>query len=276
MKRSFEGKTCVVTGASTGIGFGLSKLLLERGATVWLCSRTPANIMAAREKLAEFKGRAHFDVVDVRYADQVTQYINRVAEKGPIDYLFNNAGVGYKGHFEEATSKDWHDILSCNLCGVIHGVTAVVPIMLRQGGGNIINTASVCGIVPLPYQTVYDASKHAVVGFSEALRHEMADRNIRVWAVCPGAVDTMIFRRASDYSIVPGLDAPPESISPAQAAEEILTGLDTYRGILPITDFARKMYEAIYVNEDTVEKAMLSVKKDVESVFAKTAPADKR
>jgi len=130
MKNLFAGKTCIVTGASTGIGFGLGKRLLEHGAHVWLSSRTPANIKAAQAKLTEFKDWAHFDVIDVRDADQVTNYINGIAEQIRIDYLFNNAGVGYTGRFTEATPQMWEDVMSCNLYGVVNGTTAVAPIMI--------------------------------------------------------------------------------------------------------------------------------------------------
>lgn len=273
--RSFEGKTCVVTGASTGIGFGLSKRLLELGATVWLCSRTPSHMEAAREKLAEFKDRAHFDVVDVRYPDQVTYYINGIADLGRIDYLFNNAGIGYKGLFPYATMQMWHEVMSVNLYGVIHGTTAVIPVMLGQGGGgNIINIASVCGIVPLPYQSIYAASKYAVVGFSEDLRYEMADQDIHVWVVCPGAVDTNIFKRGPDYVVHEELKAPPEAISPEQAADEILAGLDAYDGILPITDFARDMYEKMRSDPAKVNEAMLFLKRQVERELGISSEGD--
>ena len=267
MNTSYEGKTCIVTGASTGIGFGLSRKLLALGANVWMSSRTPKNVAAAQEKLREFGNRAHFAVVDVRSAEQVASYINSIAEAGPIDYLFNNAGVGQKDRFTNVTPLVWESIMQPNLYGVVHGVTAAIPIMLRQGYGNIINVSSVCGIVPLPYQTVYAASKYAVVGFSEALRHEYADKNIRVWVVCPAAVDTMIFKRAIDYTIVDELQSPPESISPDQAATEILEGMETYTGILPITDFARYMYESIHTSPDKVDEAMLQIKKSIDKEF---------
>ena len=263
-KDYFKGKTAIVTGASTGIGFGLSKRLLECGAHVWLCSRTPANIRAAQVKLAEFKDRAHFDVIDVRDAKLVTNYINAIGKQGRIDFLFNNAGIGYKGRFPEATPKMWENVMSCNLYGVVNGTTAVVPIMLRQGGGHIINTSSVCGIAPLPYQTIYCASKYAVVGFSEALRYELVDKNILVTVVCPGPVDTMIFKRDTDYNIYYEIQSPPECISPEQAADEILTGVVAGCGILPITDFARQTFENISKNPEGNDEAMKSIKRNVE------------
>jgi len=268
----FEGKNCIVTGASTGIGYGLSKRLLERGAGVWLCSRTAANVEKVREEFKDYGSRAHFDVIDVRDPARVNAYIGGIAKNGPIDYLFSNAGVGFKGRFTDTTLKMWEDVMSANLYGVVHGAYAVIPIMLKQGFGHIVNVASVCGIVPLPYQTIYVASKYAVVGFSESLRYEMEEKNIRVSVVCPGAVDTMIFRRAIDYSIynLEYLKAPPEAISPEQAADEILAGTEANMGILPITDFARETYENISKNPAANDAAMRDIRRSVEEAFLST------
>ena len=261
MNTSYKGKTCVIVGASTGIGFGLSKKLLEMGAIVWMSGRTPENVEKAREKLKEYGNRVHCDVVDVRFADQVTNYINGIAEVGPIDYLFNNAGVGQKGDFTDVTPEVWDYVMQTNLYGVVYGCTAAIPIMLEQGYGNIINTASICGIAPLPYQTVYAASKYGVVGFSETLRYEYADKGIKVWVVCPGGVDTMIFKRSSDYQINDDLEAPADAISSDEAALEILEGMETYEGVLPITDFARTIYSCIRKDPATVDEWMLKIKK---------------
>jgi short-subunit dehydrogenase len=269
MKDFFEGKNCIVTGASTGIGYGLSKRLLERGANVWLCSRTPKNVEAVCKKFKHFGDRAHFDVIDVRFVDQVTTYINSIAEKGPIDYLFNNAGIGNMGKFTETTLQMWEDVMSVNLYGVVYGAAAVVPIMLKQGYGHIVNTASVCGIVPMPYSTIYNASKYAVVGFSESLRYELEDKNIRVSVVCPGAVDSMIFYRNADYTINDSkqLAPPPESISPEQAGDEILEGVEANRGILPITDSAREFYENISKNPAANDNMLRIIRQTAEEFF---------
>jgi len=271
MKDLFEGKTCIITGASTGIGYGLSKRLLERGAIVWGCSRTPENVEKVRKEFKHYGDRAQFDVIDVRNDEQITNYIIGIAKKGPVDYLFNNAGVGFKGKFTETTMKMWDAVMSVNLYGVVYGTNAAVPIMLKQGYGHIINVASVCGIVPLPYQSIYDASKYAVVGFSESLRYELEEKNIRVSVVCPGPVDTMIFRRSVDYSIIDSehLKSPPEAISPEKAADEIMEGIEANMGILPITDFAREAYENISKNPSTNDKMMRILRKEVEDDFAK-------
>jgi len=145
---------------------------------------------------------------------------------------------------------------------------AAIPIMLEQGHGTIINVGSVCGLAPMPYQTLYDASKYAVVGLSEALRYEYEDKNIDVWVVCPAAVDTMIFKRDIDYVVHEELQAPAEAISIEEAAIEILEGMETYTGIIPIVDFAREVYEKRRTDPEWADTAMRSIKKSCDDQFA--------
>ncbi|VBB45580.1 Short-chain dehydrogenase/reductase SDR [uncultured Desulfatiglans sp.] len=252
----FKDKVAIITGASTGIGLGLSRGLLERGAEVYMCSRTPKNIAAAAESLRKHGGRVHAQVLDVRDEDAVNAYIEYVGSRGPIDYIFCNAGVGFGQAFTVTKREDWNTVFDVNLFGVVNCVHAVLPIMIKQGYGHIVNTASVCGIVPLPYQTVYAASKYAVVGFGEDLRYEMSFHNIKVTTVCPGAVDTMIFYRSLDYKLQMNLPKPPEAISIDQAADEILEGIEAGRNIIPVQDFARRMHHAIGANPSEVEETM--------------------
>lgn len=260
-KPFFQDKVVIITGASTGIGLGLSRGLLDRGARVYMSSRTPKNIAAAAESLTQHGGRVHAQVLDVRDEEAVNSYIAYVGSRGPIDYIFCNAGVGFGQAFTMTKREDWDTVFDVNLFGVVNCVHAVIPIMIQQGYGHIVNTASVCGIVPLPYQTVYAASKYAVVGFGEDLRHEMSFHNIKVTTVCPGAVDTMIFYRSLDYQLHLELPKPSEAISIDQAADEILQGVEEGQNIVPVQDFARKMYHAIGTNPSEVEKTMLEMAK---------------
>lgn len=270
----FDGKTCVVTGASTGIGLGLSRQLLARGATVWMCSRTPANIRAAGESLARYGDRVRWQVLDVRDAELVRNYVDHIGARGPIDYLFNNAGVGYTGILAEQDLEAWKTILDCNLYGVVHGVMAVLPHMLRQGSGHIVNTASVAGLVPLPYQSIYCASKYAVVGLSESLRYELEKDNVKVSVVCPAAVATQIFKRALDYSIHEDWPVPPEAISIDQAGIEILEGLEKGMAILPIVDFAREMHGCVVGGErGRIDATMRAIAGDVRARLEAMAPS---
>ncbi|MFV9472849.1 SDR family NAD(P)-dependent oxidoreductase [Advenella sp. RU8] len=252
----FKGKKVIITGASTGIGLGLSRALLARGAEVYMSSRTPQNIAAAAESLRQYGAMVNAQVLDVRDQKAVQDYIEYVGSRGPIDYIFCNAGVGFGQAFTVTKREDWNTVFDVNLFGVVNCVHAVVPIMIKQGHGHIVNTSSVCGIVPLPYQTVYAASKYAVLGFGEDLRHEMAFHNIKVSTICPGAVDTMIFYRSLDYKIHQELPKPPECISIDEAAQEILTGIQAGQPIIPVQDFARKMLQALRTDSNEVEETM--------------------
>lgn len=156
MSDRFEGKVCIITGSSSGIGLGLAKELLRRGAVVYMSGwreTNQKNLRTTAELLGNYPQKAFSQELDVRDEKSVAEYVTGVAAKGPIDYLFSNAGVAMQMPFTSVDLTTWEKILGVDLYGVVHCVQAVVPIMLKQGQGHIINTASVAGIVPLPYQT---------------------------------------------------------------------------------------------------------------------------
>ena len=194
----YQNKVCVITGASTGIGYGLGVKLLEYGAgRVYFTARTQSKLDEDREKLAAYGERAQFLAVDVTDAQAVSALMNQVvADNGRIDVLFNNAGIGAGGPTERASLHAWERVLNTDLWGVIYGVNAVLPIMLAQGFGHIVNTASIQGLTPAPYQVLYSTAKHAVVGLSESLRMEMLPRNIHPSCV-PGRWRVRSFIRAA-------------------------------------------------------------------------------
>lgn len=251
MSDRFEGKVCIITGSSSGIGLGLARELLRRGAVVYMSGwreTSRENLRITAELLVKYPGKAFSRELDVREAKAVAEYIAGIAAKGRIDYMFCNAGIAMQMPFTSVDPATWEKILSVDLYGVIYCVEAVVPVMLKQGSGHIVNTASVAGIVPLPYQTVYCAAKYAIVGFSESLRYELEPYNIQVTVVCPAAVATQIFQRDIDYKVHEELAVPEEAISIDQAALEILEGVEAGRGIHPITDFARAMFDNIRID----------------------------
>jgi NAD(P)-dependent dehydrogenase (short-subunit alcohol dehydrogenase family) len=131
--------------------------------------------------------------VDVRDASSVQALVDEtVAAYGRLDLMFNNAGIGVGGDARELTTAHWDRIIDVNLRGVVNGVQAALPVMSRQGGGHIVNTASIAGLIPTPYLTPYSATKHAVVGLSLALRGEAKGYGVGVTVVCPGWTDTPI------------------------------------------------------------------------------------
>jgi NADP-dependent 3-hydroxy acid dehydrogenase YdfG len=257
----FDGKVAVVTGASTGIGLGLSRKLLESGAEVYMSSRTPAHIAEAAESLRQFGGRVHAQVLDVREEKAVGDYMDYVAARGRVDYLFCNAGVGFGQPYEITKREDWNTIFDVNVFGVVNSVHAMLPHLLKQGSGHILLTSSVAGISPLPYQTIYVASKHAVYGFARCLRYELDDKNIKVSVICPGAVATNIFYRSLDYELHFEMPVPPNAIGIDQAGEEILEGIRNGQEVIPLNEDARGLYKAIREGDgEWVEAMMQAVK----------------
>ncbi|HEY9302961.1 MAG TPA: SDR family oxidoreductase, partial [Mycobacterium sp.] len=120
-----------------------------------------------------------------------------VARAGRLDLMFNNAGIAWGGDTELLTLDQWNAIIDVNIRGVVHGVTAAYPVMLRQGHGHIVNTASMAGLTAAGQITSYVMTKHAIVGLSLALRSEAVSRGVGVLAVCPGAVETPILDKGA-------------------------------------------------------------------------------
>src|SRR5262249_22397684 len=128
------------------------------------------------------------DVTDFAATNRLVQDTFRC--QGRLDYIFNNAGIGIVGEVRLYELEDWNRVLDANLRGVIHGVQAAYPIMLRQGFGHIVNTASMAGLLPTPLVVGYGATKHAVVGLSTSLRVEAGPAGVRVSVLCPGVIRT--------------------------------------------------------------------------------------
>jgi NAD(P)-dependent dehydrogenase (short-subunit alcohol dehydrogenase family) len=188
--RNWNEAVVLVTGAASGIGLALSKAIAKRGATVWMTDVDAAGVERAAKTVG---ASARWAALDVRDADAVRAMVERVVgEHGRIDYLFNNAGIGLGGEAHELTNAHYDRIIDINIRGVVHGVTAAYPIMIKQRSGHIVNTASMAGLVPAPLLVPYVMTKHAVVGLSLGLRAEAAGYGVRVTALCPSAVETPI------------------------------------------------------------------------------------
>jgi len=162
MVSSLSGKVAFITGGASGIGAALATKLVEGGAEVWLADR---QLVAAQELAQRLSGdgtKAHAIELDVRsYPAFEAAVAEAVQRSGRIDYLFNNAGIGVGGEVDSYTLDDWNDVLAVNLHGVVHGIQAVYPIMIRQHSGHIVNTASMAGLLAGPGTASYTASKHA-------------------------------------------------------------------------------------------------------------------
>jgi NAD(P)-dependent dehydrogenase (short-subunit alcohol dehydrogenase family) len=193
MASNVSGKIAFVTGGVSGIGAALATKLASEGAEVWIADR---QIDAAQELAQRLDGggaKAHAIELDVRSYSSFERAVAEVVQQsGRIDYLFNNAGIGVSGEVDSYTLDDWNDVFDVNLRGVVHGIQAVYPIMIRQHSGHIVNTASMAGLVASPGLGSYTATKHAVVGISKALRVEAERHGVQVSVFCPGVIRTPI------------------------------------------------------------------------------------
>ena len=189
--RIYQDATAIITGAATGIGKALAIELANRGCTVVLTDR---QITLAEETAAEIvvnNGKAwarELDVSDYQTFQAVVD--ETVAETGRLDYMFNNAGISIGGFVDDYEVGDWNTMIDVNLRGVTNGVQACYRLMVAQGFGHIVNTASMAGLVPASSQIAYTTTKFAVSGLSQALRVEAEMKGVRVSAICPGAIDT--------------------------------------------------------------------------------------
>ncbi|MDY6999202.1 MAG: SDR family oxidoreductase [Actinomycetota bacterium] len=192
---AFAGRTAVVTGAGSGIGAALCRALDHAGAQVVCTDIDPG---AAEGTAAQLSPRARAARLDVTDAEAVQATVDEVVDRsGRLDLMFNNAGIVWGGDTELLTLDQWNTIIDINLRGVVHGVAAAYPQMLRQGHGHIVNTASMAGLTAAGQVTSYVATKHAVVGLSLALRSEAVPRGVGVTVVCPAAVETPILDKGA-------------------------------------------------------------------------------
>lgn len=242
----FRDRVAVVTGGASGIGRALVLELGRRGAIVTVADLDLAGAEAATREVVAAGGRAFAARVDVASADEVRDLVATLLRReGRIDFLFNNAGVGVLGEERDMTPELWRRVAEVNFWGVVHGVAAAYPAMIAQGSGHIVNTASLAGLVPVPMQAAYVATKYAVVGLSKALRAEAAGLGVRVSAVCPGLVRTPIF----DAAVVLRVDRKQLEprlkftvVPPEEAARIILRGVARNRGLIVFPFDARLLW----------------------------------
>ncbi len=187
----FAGCTVIVTGAASGLGRALAEELAGEGAYIYLADRDIAQCTSVAGYIRQRGGEAEAVQVDVTRAEDVRKLIEDcVEQRGGLDYMFNNAGVALTGQLRDCEVKDLERVLRINLNGVVYGTHAALRAMLPLGCGHIINTASVSGLSYQPGGAIYCASKYGVVGFTQAVRAEVAELGIKVSMIVPGALKT--------------------------------------------------------------------------------------
>jgi len=186
-----DGRVGVVTGAAGVIGAATIRLLAERGARIVAVDRKAAELKTAIADLPA-SAQALAVTADVTQEDEVAEYVRAAVDRfGAIDAFYNNAGIeGDIKPITEYSLESFRRVLDVNVVGVFLGMKHVLPVMLKQNKGSIINTASIAGLVGSPLIAVYSASKHAVIGLTKSAAWECTGTGVRVNCVCPGLIDS--------------------------------------------------------------------------------------
>jgi NAD(P)-dependent dehydrogenase (short-subunit alcohol dehydrogenase family) len=260
----FSGKTAIITGGTSGIGLALGELLASSGAHVVLVARNKERGEKGAKALQGGKGSVRFEGADVSDADAIKRVVaSAIAERGRLDYLFNNAGVGVIGEARDLSIEQWRAVIDTDLMGVVNGIAAAYPRMIEQGFGHIVNVSSVGGFFPTPGAVPYIAAKYGVFGLSRSLRIEAALVGVRVSVACPPGVETEFF----NVSINVGYDLaevakvlPGGLMSAKKCAEEILNGVAKNKAIIlpgsaPLLYFLARRFPAL---TDAMGKGILA------------------
>jgi len=198
----FAGKVCVVTGAAHGMGRAFAVALAREGALLAACDIDAEALGELREEPEIAVRETCIETADVADPGARVRFIERVQSAlGPVDLLVNNAGVGVGGPFVEIAGEDWTWLRAINLDAPVDFMRLVIPGMIARGRGHILNIGSAAGLMTFPYISTYVAAKHAIVGVSRTLHHELKPKGISVTVACPGIVRTGILDRGRTRGI---------------------------------------------------------------------------
>lgn len=220
--QDLENKVAVITGAGSGIGEGIARAAAAAGMKVVVADIDIAKAQIVAADLQSGGSEAMAVAVDVSDLASVEALRDKALRQyGAVHLLCNNAGVWLGALMRDADIKDWQYLINVNLFGVIHGVKAFLPLLVDQGEGHIVNTASVGGLISGPPEGLYTTTKFAVVGLSEALLLEVAEHGVGVSVLCPGLVDTNLITQS--FAVRP--DAVNSGIDHQQTPPDVASGL---------------------------------------------------
>jgi NAD(P)-dependent dehydrogenase (short-subunit alcohol dehydrogenase family) len=235
--RTYAGRTCVVTGAGSGIGRALAVELAGRGARLALSDVDLASVEQTADSCRGLGAQAHAYRLDV--ADRAAVFAHAedvVRDLGAVHLVVNNAGVALHGLVSELRDEDFRWVMDIDFWGVVHGTQAFLPHLTASGDGQLANVSSIFGLIAVPKQAAYNAAKFAVRGFTEALRQEMELTRTPVAVSCihPGGIRTAIAQRAraaasEDKAEMAATFDKLARTSPPRAARTILSGLERDR-----------------------------------------------
>lgn len=224
-------KVILITGASSGIGFSTALTLSKAGATIVAGARRLDRLEGLKKAVEEQNGKISINKLDVTNKEGCTQFANSaINEYGRIDVLINNAGLMPLSFVKNLKIDEWDRMVDVNIKGMLYCTASIIPHMLANKSGHIVNVSSIAGRIVFPAGSVYCATKHAVTAFSEGLRQELSQRsNIRVTCIEPGVVDTELNNTITDSSLQ-GFIETVKKMQPLQAqdiANAILYAIDS-------------------------------------------------
>jgi NADP-dependent 3-hydroxy acid dehydrogenase YdfG len=226
-------KVVVVTGASSGIGYETALKLAKAGAKVAAGARRIDKLEYLQKETHGSDGEILIEKLDVTKKEDCNSFINNVIRKwNHIDILINNAGIMPLSFFKNLKINEWEQMIDVNLKGVLYCTAAVIPNMINNKSGHIINISSVAGRIIFPAGSVYCATKHAITAFSEGLRQELSQRyNIKVTCIEPGVVATDLPNTITDKSLEGFIESVKkmEALQAADIANAIVYAVDSPR-----------------------------------------------
>ncbi|HWQ80304.1 MAG TPA: SDR family oxidoreductase [Anaerovoracaceae bacterium] len=186
-----SGKTAIVTGAGRGIGRGIASRLAEAGADVVAADLNEESAKATSEFINGNGWKSIPYKVDISSEQEINGMVEKaVSEYGRLDIIVNNAGIGGINYFMDTTSEEFDKFYSINLKGVYYGCKAAIPHMIKAGGGHIVNTSSLAGLMGPPMHALYSTIKYGILGMTRVIATECGQYNIKANALCPGFVNT--------------------------------------------------------------------------------------
>ena len=233
----YQNKIVVITGASSGIGEATALEFAKKGASIVLVSRKKEKLLEVEKKLSKYNSEITVIPCDISNKSDVKEMSKLVIEKfGRIDILVNNAGFAIYGSVKDLSIEDIESQMATNYFGMIYCIKNFLPIMLQQNSGHIVNVASVAGSFGLPGIASYCASKFAMLGFSEGLKHELNGTNVGITVVSPIMVRTNFFDHPS-FEKMPKYS--PTSLSPITVAKAIVKASNSSRLEIIVPSFVR-------------------------------------
>jgi len=240
-----EGRVAIVTGGGSGIGRGICRQIAKEGGKVVVCDIDAESAAATVASITEDGGEATSLKTDVTKKSEVRKMVEESRTKyGRIDILVNNAGTDIKGAITELKEETWDMLMALNLKGVFLCTQAVMPVMIEQHYGRVVNIASMAGKTGEPFTSPYCASKFGVIGFTQSVALEVGKHNVTINAICPGPVDTELIRKSVAQS------AKIKGMSPQDFMQEFFIGPTPLGRIAKPSDVAKA---AVFLASDDAE-----------------------